>query len=273
MRVKFKCDVTEDIRELQETIHLQKMVWGDDTVTSLPQMVAAIHNGGVVVVAKSIDNQKIVGFCYGFAGYDNITKQTHLCSHMMAIDPEHRNHGIGKELKLVQRQWAIKNGYKKMTWTFDPLEIRNGYLNLCKLGGYVNIYIPDYYGNLEDKLNRGLPSDRFLIEWELASERAEIAASGDSIFDDGWEDYPSLLHWRLENNQLIPEDVQPLSNHKGFLVAIPKEIQRIKNEKFDIVKKWRVKTRDLFTIAFFNGYKVVGVLRSEEPVHYYVLEK
>lgn len=144
------------VGELLEAVELQKIVWPSDMLTSLPQMAAAVMHGGSVIGA--IANNRVLGFCYGFPGYNG--HEGYLASHMMAIHPEHRDHGIGMRLKLEQRLWAISYGYRKIIWTYDPFETRNGYLNLCKLGGTVKKYIHAIYGaDLQS-----LPTDRFMVE-------------------------------------------------------------------------------------------------------------
>ena len=129
-----------DVRELVQMVELQKMVWGPDTLTSMQHMRAAILHGGSVIGA--FHEGAVVGFCYGFIGYDG--KSPYVGSHMMAIHSEYRDRGIGMRLKLEQRLWAMQAGYGRIVWTFDPFESRNGYLNICKLGGTVSTYIENF---------------------------------------------------------------------------------------------------------------------------------
>lgn len=273
MEIQLTYEMIVELDQLEEIVTLQKLVWGDEVVTSLPQMVAAIHNGGVVIGAKESGGNNIVGFCYGFAGIDKNERKPHLCSHMMAIHPNYQNQGIGRKLKLKQREWAIDFGYEKITWTFDPLEVRNGYLNLCKLGGYVRKYIPDYYGLMGDKLNKGLSSDRFLLEWDLYSARSEQAAGGESISSEEWSGYSQFVDWKVVDSLPRPRYAVSLKGEQGYLLAVPKSIQLMKQIEMELVKEWRFISKEMASQAFLNGYYLVGVLRSEDPVHYYVFEK
>ena len=269
METEIKYKAVTKLDHLQEIVGLQKLVWDSEIVTSLPQMVAAIYNGGVVIAAFSED--KIIGFCYGFPGFND--SKVYLCSHMMAVHPKYRDLGIGKNLKIEQREWALKYGYDKIVWTYDPLETRNGYLNLCKLGAYVTKYINSYYGEMNDPLNRGLPSDRFLVEWDLNSLRVQKAVAGIPIEKESWKSYSKLLDWEQAGPYPRPRAVSEKKGGKGYLVSVPRNIQEIKEKDMSLAKEWRFNIRRQISIALLNGYAVVGLLRSKLPVHYYVLEK
>lgn len=272
MQAKFIYKIVTELEPLSDIVELQKMVWGEEVVTSLPQMVAAIHNGGVVIGAFNKESNRLVGFCYGFAGYSNLSKRPYLCSHMMAIHPQYRNQGIGKKLKLKQREWAIEYGYEKIIWTFDPLEVKNGYLNLSKLGGYVKTYIEAYYGYMNDKLNKETPSDRFLVEWDLLSERVIFALEGNLNHQAGWKKYEKLSDIKFEGEHPIPSDDKRLQPISGYLIPIPKEVRQLKNDAPELFQVWRSYTRNKLNEALSNGYHVTGVI-PDDHIAYYVLER
>ncbi|MDI6881100.1 MAG: GNAT family N-acetyltransferase [Desulfitobacteriaceae bacterium] len=257
------------VSEIKETLTLQKKVWGDSVAASLPEMVAAIHNGGVVIGAFMDNN--MIGFCYGFAGYKGT--EAYLCSHMLGVDPNYRDLGLGRELKLQQKDWAINYGYKKMVWTYDPLEARNAYLNLCKLGAYTKTYIQCYYGEMEDQLNHGLPSDRFLVEWELLSERVTNAIAGSSLESNKWQSYPILSEWSLQGEYPRPGALNDIQDVSGFLVPVPGSIQDIKVKNPELAREWRFAVRSQMILMFANGYSAVGLLRNDASICYYVLER
>lgn len=264
-----KYQVITDISEITETLALQKTVWGDSAAASLPEMVAAIHNGGAIIGAFL--DKRMIGFCYGFAGYNG--SETYLCSHMLGIDPNYRDFGLGRELKWRQRDWALRYGYKKMVWTYDPLEARNAYLNLCKLGAYTKTYIQSYYGKMEDQLNKGLPSDRFFVEWDLDSDRVKNAAAGLSIESEKWRNFPRASEWVLQGEFPKPGVLNDIRDVPGYLVPVPKSIQVIKAEDMELARKWRHSHRNQMIRLFASGYMAVGLLRTEAHVNYYVLEK
>src|SRR5690606_18217859 len=123
--------------------------------------------GGLLIGAFIGD--RAVGFQYSFAGFDG--KKPYLCSHMLALLPEYRHSGLGSALKWRQAEMAREIGYDWIQWTFDPLESRNAYLNIRKLGGMVSTYWENCYGEMKDSLNAGLPTDRFRLDWWINSPR------------------------------------------------------------------------------------------------------
>lgn len=293
------CEIVKEVAVMRTIVRLQQEVWGADAVTSMPQLVAATHHGGAVIAA--FDGSRIVGFCYGFPGFR--TGKPYLFSHMMAVDPGYRDAGLGKALKLKQREWAVSFGYDKIAWTYDPLETRNGYLNLNKLGGRVNVYLPDYYGPMEDPLNAGLPTDRFLVEWDLLSSRCLRAVESDGVSSEPvhWSDYTRLFEWEAEGEFPSPmpaktnkavegaaakeqpdfwafgeadESVPPPTlTSAGYLVPVPAAIGEMKRREPELARRWRYALRRCMTLAFQQGYTVTGLRRTGLPAHEYVLEK
>ncbi|WP_124727916.1 GNAT family N-acetyltransferase [Staphylospora marina] len=249
-----------DVQKLQEIVDLQKRVWDAASVTSMHQMVAAIHHGGVVLAV--VADGRIVGFCYGFPGFDG--ERVYLVSHMAAFDAGWQNKGWGKRLKEAQRRWALEHGYDRMVWTFDPLKARNAYFNLCKLGGTSQKYITDFYGDLA-----GLPEDRLLVEWELDSPRVKQALEGTVPGAETWPTYAKLLDWTMTPEGPEPGGTETASGEPpGWLLPVPREpLPPLQ------AKSWRFALRRAFQTAMANGYRVTGLWRTEEPVHYYVLEK
>ena len=269
MDKSIELQVVTEQEHLKQIVDLQKQVWDVETITSIPQLIAAIHHGGVAIAA--FDGAKIIGFCYGFPGFHG--GEIYLVSHMAAVHPDYRDFGLGRRLKEKQREWAIAYGYDKMVWTFDPLESRNAYLNLCKLGGYVKKYIPSLYGDMNDSINKGLPSDRFLLEWELRSARVVNALAGKSPESEAWKHYDPLFSWRMDGKHPHPAINYPIEEKAGYLVPIPKDIHEMKQTDYELARMWRFEIRHQLNRAFSQGYFVVGLLRTDEPVHYYVLVK
>lgn len=162
-----------DIADFNTMEEIQLSVWGPHMPTPSHQSYTSTHVGGVSIGA--FDADRMVGFCYGFPAWDGRAAWLH--SHMLAVLPAYRKSGLGEELKWLQRAAALARGYRLMTWTFSPMEAANAYLNLAKLGAVVRRYMPNYYGEMNDALNRGLPSDRMWVEWELTSPRVEALAT------------------------------------------------------------------------------------------------
>ena len=100
---------------------------------------------------------------------------------MLAVNPDYRNQGIGRRLKLFQRDEALARGNGRMEWTFDPLEIKNAFLNIAKLGAVVRRYAPNFYGVTSSRLHGQVPTDRLYAEWWLESDWVSSALGGKPI--------------------------------------------------------------------------------------------
>ena len=159
----------EALSDLQQCVDLQVAVWGyaDGDVIPRRMFLIAQRIGGQVMGAFA--GERMVGFAMGLPGFREGSAYLH--SHMLAVLPEYRNAGLGRRLKLAQREDAVERGFALMEWTFDPLEIKNAYLNLHRLGAVARRYQPDFYGPSSSPLQGGLPTDRLYAEWWLQSER------------------------------------------------------------------------------------------------------
>jgi predicted GNAT superfamily acetyltransferase len=188
--------------ELQTCVELQVETWGYDPTDLVPKktFLLAQKVGGQVIGAfaekpgrrekeieetrepedEEIGTANLVGFAMAIPGikYTTAGPKPYLHSHMLAVKEGYRNHGLGMRLKLEQRLEALSRGIRHMEWTFDPLEIKNAYLNIHRLGAVMREYRPDFYGVSSSRLQGGLPTDRLLAEWELDSDRVEAVLDG-----------------------------------------------------------------------------------------------
>ncbi|MER2090581.1 MAG: GNAT family N-acetyltransferase [Sporosarcina sp.] len=240
---------------------LEKQVWST-TPTPVPQTFTAVKNGGLMLGAFIKD--ELIGFSYSFPGFKN--GSSYLCSHMLGVHPDYQLMGIGKFLKEEQRTIAIEMGYDLITWTFDPLETRNAYLNTSKLFGICSIYLDNWYGEMNDGLNKGLPSDRFKIEWWIASQRVE----------EKWVpqissyERPFKVGRSKEGNPLfVMEKGEIPTDCDGIEIPVPAQMKSIKQSEPELALDWRMKIRTVFNTLFSAGYALVGVSKSTEGVHYY----
>ncbi|WP_096190364.1 GNAT family N-acetyltransferase [Evansella halocellulosilytica] len=262
MEQKIDFQFIDDVSRISEVVAFQETIW--NSVTSLHQLIASVNNGGHVIGAY--DKNNLVGFCYGFPGFRN--NRNVLVSHMMGVYPAYRNQGIGKSLKLYQKEWAYKYGYEKVIWTYDPLEARNGYLNIAKLGGYVQHYYPSYYGeNMEDHLNHGMPTDRFLVELDLTTAPLKR------------QDYSDLgaihlVDCKVKNSIIYPVKNKHQIEQMYYKIAVPTNIQEIKKTDIEVALKWRYTLRDAFIELFNEGYVVVDMLQGQHTkgIHYYIVK-
>lgn len=162
--------------ELREAVALQKTIWGWDDSDLLPfrMMVVATKIGGQLL-GGFVDG-RMVAFCLAIPGLKTPAKP-YLHSHMLGVLPEYRNAGLGRQLKLRQRDDALARGLDLIEWTFDPLELKNAWFNLERLGVIVRRYERNQYGVSSSRLHGGLPTDRCVAEWWIGKEREPMAVA------------------------------------------------------------------------------------------------
>src|SRR5512143_1474734 len=178
-----RCNMVFAVRDLSQydeflqVREVQQQIWGFTQGEGLypPMLKTAAENGGTIIGA--FDGAKMVGFVFGFLGL-HTDRRLKLCSQTMGILPEYRNKGVAATLKWAQRQRVLENGIDLITWTYDPLEAPNARLNLHTLGGVVHIYKRNIYGENFSALSKGLPSDRFLVEWWLDADEVQQRSKG-----------------------------------------------------------------------------------------------
>jgi predicted GNAT superfamily acetyltransferase len=220
--------------ELMACVELQKEVWGfsDAELVPLRLFMVAQKIGGQVLGA--FDGNELVGFALGIPGVRG--GHPYLHSHMLAVRLNYRNTGIGRRIKLFQRKDALARGFELIEWTFDPLEIKNAWLNIEKLGAIARRYTLNQYGASSSPLQGGLPTDRLVAEWWLRSERV------DELLKTGA--HPPL---RAERTIAVPAEIytwkaSPQHRHKAEQV--------------------QSRNRELFVEAFSRGLAVVGYERD-----------
>ena len=228
----------EGFDELQACVELQIETWGYDESDAIPRktFLLAQKIGGQVLGA--FDGETLAGFAMSLPGIKEFQSgpRPYLHSHMLAVRESHRNRGLGAQLKWEQRREALSRGIRHMEWTFDPLEIKNAFLNIHRLGAVSRTYLVDFYGVSSSRLQGGLPTDRLLAEWELDSPRVEAA-----------------LAQRPATTQSIEE-----------CIIVPASIDEWKaneasRERALIVQ---LENREKFKQAFTRGLAVVGFSRD-----------
>jgi predicted GNAT superfamily acetyltransferase len=157
------------IEEFEACVRVEREVWKSDDidVVPIPLFVVASHTGGQVLGA--FDGSALVGFTMAIAGWRG--RKPFLHSHMTAVLDSYRNHGVGRRLKLFQREDALARGINLVEWTFDPLVTKNAHFNFMSLGTVANRYLPNAYGITTSPLHGSLPTDRLVAEWHLRSSR------------------------------------------------------------------------------------------------------
>ena len=254
-----------DHAEYHAVERLQAEVWNlpDVEIVPLHVLVTAAKNGGLLLGA--FDGARLAGFVFGFPGLTPAGRLKH-CSHMAGVHPDYRDQNLGYQLKLAQRAAVLAHGIDLITWTFDPLEARNAWLNFRKLGAVCNTYLRNVYGDMRDGLNAGLPSDRLQVDWWIGSEWVEGRLRGG---EDSPSSISSLGGRRAGSgsDSLSPWERVGVRGDLRF-VEIPASIQAIKSADMSLALQWRLETRRVFEDAFASGYVVTDVLREGDERRY-----
>jgi len=221
-----KCEKFEDF---QCCVELQRLIWGeaDLEVEPVTAFVVAAHTGGQVLGA--FDGGRMIGYTLAVVGVRNGVPYLH--SHMTGVLRDYRDKGVGRMLKLFQRDEALSRGIRLVQWTFDPLELRNAHFNLNRLGAICREYLPNLYGVTTSPLHRGLATDRLLVEWRIDSARVVAA-------------------------------IQNLAKDPGEAAAtmeLPAELERWQQENAPEIQNVQARMREEFTKWFAKGYAAVGL--------------
>ncbi len=274
----FEIRPLQSIAEFHAAEDLQRAVWNSDDLDVTPThvMLTAAKNGGIVLGAFS--GSQLIGFVFGFLGAGEhrfgpeapVAVRLKHCSHQMGVRPDWQGRGVGYALKLAQREAVRDQGLRLITWTYDPLESKNARLNILKLGAVSNTYLRNVYGDLRDGLNQGLATDRFQVDWWIASRRVETrlkqnrpplqlhhyTEAGTSILNPAKFDENGLLVC-AENVKLLPAD--------RALLEFPSDFQAIKKTKSDLARAWREQIRSICEQAFARGFSVIDFIYEPGP--------
>ena len=271
--------------ECLQSEELQRAVWGEYDLHVIPWRLTLdlIHGGSLVLGAY--DGETLVGFIIGFLGTDHkspnrpaMARLKHT-SHIMGVHPDYRDAGVGFILKSMQRDHAIQQGVRLVTWTYDPLQSRNAYLNIRRLGAVCNDYIREYYGKMEDEINMGIPSDRFRVEWWVTSNHVKNRLESGRASSD----LAALLSSgakKLNSTELNSKGIlEPIDGDLELggsteLVEIPSDINALREIDPDLAISWRFHTRKAFEVAFKSGFMITDFLFIKDeklPRSYYVL--
>ena len=228
---------------------MSREVWGVAERNIVPrELLLTMQLNGGLVHGAFLPDERLVGFCFAFAGVR--AGRLRLCSHQLGVVPRFRGDGIGIALKQAQKRDAMRLGYDLISWTFDPLEARNAYINLHRLGCVARLYDRDHYGAMEDELNRGLPSDRFEAEWWLqATRHANIDTEVPlalAIGSDGGPERRAVA----------------LSGAKAAMIEIPSDFQAVRRDDPELARRWRSQSRAVFEAALDAGLIAVDFLRQ-----------
>jgi len=265
----------EEMRSVEE---VQRVAWGlvDEPPVPVPIQRAIQDNGGLLLGAFA--DIHLAGFALGFLGWDGTTLYHY--SHMTAVRPEYQNHRLGFRLKAYQRDEVLRQGLGLIRWTFDPLQSKNAFLNVHRLGVRVDGYLVHYYGRMGSQVNRDVESDRLRVAWEIGTPRVEerLARPPARPDDDARRvaaAQPVLESTVGETGLRVPTAVAEPTAPTAQL-EIPFDVGLVREHAPGTLRTWRHATRDAFQASLDAGYEVddfVIVSREHERRSFYLLAK
>ena len=227
------------LAEFTEVVALQREIWGFDDLELLPLrlFVVASKIGGQVLGA--FDEGKMVAFCLCLPGLKP-AGLNYLYSHMLGVLPAYRNIGLGRQMKLEQRSYAISAGVRLIEWTFDPLELKNAFFNIERLGAVVRRYVHNQYGTTSSHLHAGLPTDRLVPEWWIRSCRVE------NLLTEGSFERPAV----------------------EARVSLPNNIAELRTQQAEAALRLQSDLAAQFDTHFRSGLAVIGFERDDRSGTY-----
>ncbi len=251
---------TGTLDEIREAIGVFDEVWHPDPTN--PPMTAEVlraltHAGSYSTLAR--DDAGALGFCLAFP---SLLPPNSLHSHIAGVVPRGAGRHIGFALKLDQRAWALERGIGTITWTYDPLILRNAWFNAGKLGAFPHEYLVDFYGEMPDAVNAGHGSDRLVVGWELDSPAvAQTLDGAPGVVDTvaGLVDAGAAV--ALTDAEGGPRTAR-VGAAERVLVAVPQDIETLRSTDPDRARGWRSAVRDQLGGRLAEGWRVTGVLRS-----------
>jgi predicted GNAT superfamily acetyltransferase len=224
------------VADFTECVRIQNTVWGESISVPVPIFVVAHHTGGQILGA--FQDGQMIGFTQAFTALRG--GRLFLHSHVAAVLPPYRDRGVGRRLKLMQRDRALARGIDLIEWTFDPLDLKNGYFNFMRLGVIVRRCIPNCYGITDSPLHAGLPTDRLVAEWWLDSERVKSVLAGKRTPASG----------------------------SAERIEIPARFATLRETGHPAAGRMQAEARDQFQQWFAKDYAVTGVEARESGTDY-----
>ena len=246
-------------------VALEKRIWGlraGDDVTPLPLLAATAKRGAILVGAfdpgadATMSHGALVGFVYSLPAVHN--GRLSQWSHMLGVVPEWRRRGLGRALKLAQRDRAIAMGVDLVEWTFDPLQAVNAHFNIACLGATAGEYHENVYGASASPLHGNLPTDRFIAQWWVRAAHVDalVASPGASVTPGGSAPAVDLVEARDSWPACGAIDL----TLTGVTVRVPIPIgfTEMLVAAPAVAHRWRIATRQIFTTYFARGYRATG---------------
>ncbi len=229
---------------------LQREIFGisDHDLTAASLLIVIPKTGGQILGAYAPGTNTLIGFATSYGGY--VASAPRLLSDMLAVQPAFRG-GLGFALKSLQAAIALDAGFREITWTVDPLRAANARLNFERLGATAHEYRENFYGtDFATGLYGGLPSDRLVVHWPIASPQVAARLLGK---------LQPRAPGSLDALPLFTAGDQPLAR-----APIPTDIDALVAHDLPAAQQWRLALRATLSTAFANGYTITGFASSRQ---------
>ncbi len=247
------------LEELRACVALQRTTWGEGFYDVVPASILQVSQKIGGFVAGAFEDDELVGFVYSLLGRFEGTLAH--WSHMLAVHPSARGRGLGRRLKLFQRQELLGDGIDTIFWTFDPLVAQNAHLNLNRLGASVLRYVPNMYGaDTGSPLHAGGETDRFIVRWELEGRRTRRAVDGEFVQPRTGILEEHCVVPRPETGEMPSRD---LPGGDEVFIEIPTDLGAHVANADDLVR-WRTTIRHACMTYLRRGYAVQSLFRDTE---------
>jgi predicted GNAT superfamily acetyltransferase len=264
------------IEDFRKVVDLEREIWGytdSADMVGVPVFIFTVHRGAMLIGAFLPDG-KIVGFAYAVVGMKD--GRPMMWSHMAGVLPEYRG-GLGYRLKLAQRERAIAQGYDLIEWTFDPMQAMNAHFNFAKLGGVVDAYEENFYGESTSALHKGTPTDRVVLSWRISAphvvrrleQPAGLRARAREV-----NEAPVANATTLEGEWRKTTKIDVTIDERRVWIEIPTGFTHMQQQAPERALAWRMDVRRMFQHYLSKGYRAVDfVLQRELGFGRYLLAK
>ena len=264
------------VDEFRQVVELEREIWGytdNADMVGIPVFIFTVHRGARLIGA--VDHSgRMVGFAYAVVGMK--AGKPMLWSHMTGVLPGHRG-GLGYRLKLEQRQRALADGYDLIEWTFDPMQAMNAHFNFAKLGGIVEEYAENFYGESTSTLHRGTPTDRVVLSWRIDAphvvRRVEDVSALRARSHEVTE-APIVNETVMEGEWRKTRRIDLTFKDRRIWIEIPTGFTEMQQRAAERALAWRMDVRQMFDEYLAKGYRAVDfVLQREAGFGRYLLAK
>lgn len=254
------------LEDCRRVVALEKQVWGytdAEDVVPAPVLIVSIKRGGVLLGSFD-DAGEMTGFVYSIPGWKHGRPMQ--WSHMLGVVADARSAGLGRLLKLAQREATLAMGIDLIEWTYDPLQALNAHLNFTRLGAVVEEYEENIYGESSSPLHRGSPTDRFVAEWHLNEPHVvrRTTGGGGAVMRDASVASAPVVNPSNPGTWLEPSEGELAHESRRVLVEIPTGFSDMQAAVPDLALEWRMTTRRIFQSYFARGYRAVDFFLSRE---------